>query len=392
MKKILLTAMVFAFTVNVSAQAEIKLVTTVLGGCNDKATQLREDQPDKDTVVISTIADTIHVFVGLNYICEAPFETECEIRNDSILMYIIDTCENPPACYARCDCYYTFDFQFVGQGDKHYLYKISLSDPRENEPLTISEGIISEAPPVNLPDVLLLKVDYTTNRFEGGQRLNFTQLPETFTLRTEYEEPGDFGWIKVYFSEIDELLFYGDIIWMGRGDIIFPATWLNADEFKHVLTEDFIIPQNGFENIFDYWGEDTYDYTSVWSAVQNIVEVRQMLKTNLLQRVKLFLYTPSVGVGNPADWKWIIFLAGENLSTGLSEISAPVSGRYTLPAGIDKAEIQIFDLNGRCLKRYPVNQSEPEVIKASELPAGIYIYSLIIAGKTVDTKRMILTK
>jgi hypothetical protein len=80
---------------------------------------------------------------------------------------------------------------------------------------------------------------------------NVSAQAETFTVRTEYGAPGDFGWIKVYFSEIDELLFHGNIVWMGCGDIIYPATWLNTNEFKYVLTEDFIIPQNGFENIFN---------------------------------------------------------------------------------------------------------------------------------------------
>jgi hypothetical protein len=295
-------------------EAEIKLVTTVLGGCNDWAALRNDDQSDKDTVVISTIADSIHVFVGHNYICSAPFKTECEIKNDSIFMYIIDTCEKPFSCYDRCDCYYTFDFKFVRQGDKNYPYKIVLSDPRENEPLTISEGIILETPPVNTAEVLLLKVDYTTNRFEGGQKRQFTPSPETFTVRTEHKDAGDYGWIKVYFAEIDELLFYGDIIWLGCGDIIYPAAWLSADEFKYVILEDYVTPLNGFENIFNPWCED-YDYTfSVWGAVQGLLEVRQMLATNPLQRVKLFLYTPSVGVGNPADWKWIIFLTGENFS------------------------------------------------------------------------------
>jgi hypothetical protein len=32
------------------------------------------------------------------------------------------------------------------------------------------------------------------------------------------------------------------------------------------------------------------------------------------------------------------------------------------------------------------------IIKGSELKAGIYFYSLVIAGKTVSTKRMIITK
>jgi hypothetical protein len=108
-------------------EAEIKFVTTVMGGCNDKKAALRDDdQPNKDMVVISTIADSVYVFVGHNYICSAPFKAECEIKNDSVFMYIIDTCEEPFSCYDRCDCYYTFDFKFVRQGDKNHPYKIVL--------------------------------------------------------------------------------------------------------------------------------------------------------------------------------------------------------------------------------------------------------------------------
>jgi hypothetical protein len=66
--------------------------------------------------------------------------------------------------------------------------------------------------------------------------------------------------------------------------------------------------------------------------------------------------------------------------------------RYTLPAGVDRAEIQLFDLNGQRLKRYIADQLGQVVVKSSELKAGIYFYSLVIAGKTVNTKQMILTK
>jgi hypothetical protein len=66
--------------------------------------------------------------------------------------------------------------------------------------------------------------------------------------------------------------------------------------------------------------------------------------------------------------------------------------RYTLPAGIDRAEIHIFDVSGKRLKQYVARRSEPVVIKRSELEAGIYFYSLVVAGKTVNTKRMIITK
>jgi hypothetical protein len=78
-----------------------------------------------------------------NYICGAPFKTECEIKKDSIFMYIIDTCEDLSDCYQRCYCFYTFDFKFSYQGENNYKYKILLFDPREAEPKTILEGAIN---------------------------------------------------------------------------------------------------------------------------------------------------------------------------------------------------------------------------------------------------------
>ncbi|MDR2086580.1 MAG: hypothetical protein LBP72_05335, partial [Dysgonamonadaceae bacterium] len=167
-------------------QAGIKLLATSLGGCNETALRAGENPLENDTVIISTVADTLNVFVGRNYICGAPFRADCEIRNDSIFMYITDTCENPSECYDRCDCYYTFDFQFAGQGDKNYPYKIVWSDPREDELQTISEGIISAAPPLNVPKVLSLPVSGSElfqnhpNPFKGETTIRYT-LPAGVT-------------------------------------------------------------------------------------------------------------------------------------------------------------------------------------------------------------------
>ncbi|MDD2576265.1 MAG: hypothetical protein PHG98_04670 [Bacteroidales bacterium] len=155
--------------------------------------------------------------------------------------------------------------------------------------------------------ILMLKVDYLTNHFEGGKELLFSQTSENFTIRTEYTPPGDFGNIKLIYEELNELIFDGDIIWMGLGHINYPQNILPASDFDHVLTCDYYIPRGGFENVFNPQNTD-YDYSSIWSSVQGLVKVRDYLRSNPDASVKLFLYTPSVGVGNPEDWDWIIFL------------------------------------------------------------------------------------
>jgi hypothetical protein len=155
--------------------------------------------------------------------------------------------------------------------------------------------------------ILLLKMDYTTNTFEGGKELLFQQPSETFTVTDDYKSPGDFGSIKLFYSEINETLFYGTIVWMGCGKISYPENWLPAEDFARTVTADYVFPANGFENIFNPQN-DIFDYDMVWRYIQNIIKAREYLQSNPSQRVKLFLYQPSVGDGNPKDWKWILFL------------------------------------------------------------------------------------
>lgn len=162
-------------------------------------------------------------------------------------------------------------------------------------------GIISEN------RVLLLKVDCTTNNFEGGKELSFDEPATTFTVQTEYEEPADFGWIKLFYEEQQALLFDGQIHWNGLGSINYPESFSPPSAFEVVLTEDYVTPSSGFEDVFNPNSEE-YDYYAIWGAVQNLVKVRQYLESNPDATVKIFLYTPSVGIGNPEEWDWILIL------------------------------------------------------------------------------------
>jgi hypothetical protein len=67
--------------------------------------------------------------------------------------------------------------------------------------------------------------------------------------------------------------------------------------------------------------------------------------------------------------------------------------RYQLADNVQKSEIFIFTMQGELLKSYPLrSQQKPEIlIRGEELKPGMYLYSLVVDGKEVDTKRMILT-
>lgn len=86
----------------------------------------------------------------------------------------------------------------------------------------------------------------------------------------------------------------------------FPQNLLDAIQFQRIIACVYVVPKNGFENIFPIEMEPDYEY--VWGAVQTVAKAHEYLYSNPEQVVKMFLYTPSVGCGNPEDWYWVIFL------------------------------------------------------------------------------------
>ena len=159
----------------------------------------------------------------------------------------------------------------------------------------------------NAPNqVLMLKVDYTTNAFEGGTIIGFSRQADNFTIASEYVEPGDFGSVKLTYKELNQPLFAGTIVWMGSGKMTFPEKLKPANSFEHVRTDDLRYP-NGFEVVFNPDGKEL-DYDKAWLSVQGLVKVREFLAADSSQKAKVFLYTPSVGAGDPKDWYWVIYL------------------------------------------------------------------------------------
>ena len=67
--------------------------------------------------------------------------------------------------------------------------------------------------------------------------------------------------------------------------------------------------------------------------------------------------------------------------------------RFSLPDNAPQAYIYIFDMTGKMQKQIPVDPNQQSVtINGYELSAGIYLYSLVVGGQEIDTKRMILSK
>ena len=68
--------------------------------------------------------------------------------------------------------------------------------------------------------------------------------------------------------------------------------------------------------------------------------------------------------------------------------------RYYIPNNAEQASLLIFDMQGTLKKQMQIigKGNGSLTINASEFPAGMYIYSLIVDNREIDNKRMILTK
>jgi len=67
--------------------------------------------------------------------------------------------------------------------------------------------------------------------------------------------------------------------------------------------------------------------------------------------------------------------------------------RFSLADDARDASVCIFDMTGKMLRKLPVSLGDSSVsLNGWELGEGMFLYTLIVNGREVDTKRMIITK
>jgi len=98
--------------------------------------------------------------------------------------------------------------------------------------------------------------------------------------------------------------------------------------------------------------------------------------------------TETTGIADPVISQCKLYQNAPNPFTHSTEI------KYYLSDDVSTAFLCIYNLQGRELKQMNLREhgAGSQMIHGHELPAGMYLYALIVDGKEVDTKRMILTK
>jgi hypothetical protein len=157
--------------------------------------------------------------------------------------------------------------------------------------------------------ILLLKVDYMTSVFEGGKELSIStkiSSSDTIPISVDYRPPGDFGSIALYYQPTNDMIFSGTIIWVGTGQISYPSEFDSPDKFSKL---GYNIEQpdiTRYQTIYYSLSNQPIEYTNIWNAISNLEIVNDYLSGG--KRIGLFLYTPSVGVGDPNEWDWFVIL------------------------------------------------------------------------------------
>lgn len=130
------------------------------------------------------------------------------------------------------------------------------------------------------------------------------------------------------------------------------------------------------------------DYISLVPVLTAAIQEQQTIITKLEDRIKKLETASPSGVGsNNSGTGAMLYQNTPNPFDNYTEI------RYSLPQSYTNAKLLVFDMNGKQLRSIPLQGAGEgkTQLSSAELAAGMYLYSLVVDGKEIDTKRMILS-
>lgn len=212
----------------------------------------------------------------------------------------------------------TGDFDNMKLGDTVGFTMVNLNF---TDPLRLRVGDLTcmtklaDAPLSNKAKMLVLKVDHETYKFEGAHEYLFhraSQNTDTIPISMYYNPPGDFGSVEMFYQPTGETFFAGTIIWMGLGKISTPHKFNPASAYSKSGIKVPVPGSNKIQQInHPREAKQPLDVAKVWSGIEDLDVVKYYM--NKGAHVGIYKYTPSVGIGDPNDWDYMVFLHYKDL-------------------------------------------------------------------------------
>lgn len=160
-------------------------------------------------------------------------------------------------------------------------------------------------------ELTILKVDFLTNTFEGGNSFEFNNIAMTNDLPIEenYSSSGDYGNYTLKYTPTNEVIFDGPITWMG-GSYDLPLDFNSSDYETTTLNPSINLNEIEYflptADILAYEGYTNFDYTGVWNSIKNLQVTNDCINNN--GKIGFVLYTPGVGLFQPENAYWLVIL------------------------------------------------------------------------------------
>ena len=178
------------------------------------------------------------------------------------------------------------------------------------------------------------------------------------------------------------------------GEVREAYEYLKKDEMKMCARRHFGIDAKELQKIYPdlvLEGQDGYLAVNYVELVPLLIRSIQELSTKVtelesagMNKTRAF-DNPDEDIAAPSPTGNILYQNTPNPFTERTEI------RFSLADDAREAYIYIFDMTGKMLRQIHVDNTMQSItINAYEFTAGIYLYSLVVGGQEVDTKRMIL--
>jgi hypothetical protein len=176
---------------------------------------------------------------------------------------------------------------------------------KEERPIPLKSQVAK--PPTSPGRMLILRVDYMKRVFEGATEIELA--PSSYSgdflpIIEIFKSPSDLGNLQLIYKPSQDTLFDGSIIWMGCGRIRYPARFDSAYKFP-VASPLPDPPMSRFQMLHSAFVN--FGDTIPWNAIHNLEIVQNYFYQS--KKIGCFLYTPSVGMGDPYDWDWFFLLS-----------------------------------------------------------------------------------